>query len=80
MKKMTSTCIIELNENEIRVLTQLSMNLKTSPSGNAELFCKEAKHFISSSSRTYTQNSIKFYEIWFRNRIFINKRNNNIRK
>jgi len=45
MKKMTSTCIIELNENDIHILTELATNLKIIPSENPELFCKEAKHF-----------------------------------
>ena len=42
---MTSTCIIELNENDINILTEIATGLKTSPSQNPELFCKEAKHF-----------------------------------
>jgi len=45
MKKMTSTCIIEVTENEIEILTQLATSLKTSPSQNPDLFCKESKHF-----------------------------------
>ena len=43
MKNLTSTCIVELSELEIRELHILAQKLEISPSKNPELFCHYAK-------------------------------------